>query len=295
MPERPPLAIAPKSATLGGMRKRRGSDTETNAESPQVELVPASAAEDGGRLLTRAEAARVLGISETTLRRREAEGLRPIVRGGVHMFEETVIRQAVTTHTHRRRWSEEPASDGGIAADVFSLLAEGVAPRDIVIRLRIPPEVVSRLCEHWARLGDGFFVSAEEANSLNVSSVGAIRALVTAALQSSPECEICGTRPSSVCFPCNSERTKDLRRALYNIPVRPKELRVERRANSEGREEVRLVLIGCEVQNLAKHAHEPGRRTRGEPTLRTEWELASASEWASLFATDAVGAINIIG
>jgi hypothetical protein len=205
------------------------------------------------------------------------------VRGGVHFFEETLVRQAVTTQTHRRRWSAEPPSDGGIAADVFALLGEGVAPRDIVIRLRVPPEVVARLCAQWSQLGDGFFVSARDAKALDVGSVDDVRSLLMAASAASETCQKCGGRPSSVCAGCVKEEAGGLRRALYNIPMQARALRVERRRAEDGSEEARLVLVGCQVQNLDKLSHEPGRRTKRDPTLRTEWETAADSEWLTLF------------
>jgi hypothetical protein len=277
----------PKFATLGGMGRGRSTASSKQPESSRAEVVPRAAPESGGKLLTRAEAARVLGVSETTLRRREADGLTPIVRGGVHFFEETLVRQAVTTQTHRRRWSAEPPSDGGIAADVFALFAEGVAPRDIVIRLRVPPEVVSRLCEQWTALGDGFFVNAHEAKALNVDGVADIRSLVMAAAAASEICQKCGARPSSVCSSCVEEEAGRLRRSLHNIPARAGAIRVERRRTEDGTEQARLVLVDCEVQNLQKLSHEPGRRTKRDPTLRTEWETAADSEWLGLFEPSA--------
>jgi hypothetical protein len=90
---------------------------------PEVvaEVVAAEAAPERGKLLTRREAAERLGISETTLRRRERDELKPIVVDGVHMFEERQVRSVTTL---RRQVGVLGAVDGGVAADVFELLRD---------------------------------------------------------------------------------------------------------------------------------------------------------------------------
>lgn len=231
------------------------------------------------RLLTRQEAARMLGVSETTLRRREAEGLRPTMRGRTHMYEETLVRQMTTTM--RRRWSGPAPMDGGVAADVFTLLAEGVPPRDVVVRLRVPPEIVVRLCSQWAELGDGFFVSAEDAAALGLRSVDDVRAAVgrvaevaAQAATSNSTCTRCNAPSTSICRDCFTT----VRRQAYGHGVTGKVACVERRRRDDGVSEVRLVLKDCEVQN------ESTKRGMGGCTLTTEWEPETGQfHWSRLF------------
>ncbi len=243
-------------------------------------ILPAA---NGSRLLTRQEAARLLGVSETTLRRREAEGLRPTMRGRTHMYEETLVRQMTTTM--RRRWTAAAPSDGGTAADVFALLAEGVEPRDIVIRLRIPPEVVGRLCAQWAELGESLFVSGEEARALGLRTLEDLRAAVqrtselssaaTRSTASEGTCRNCGVLVTSFCRDCYAIA----QRAAFSFGITGKIARVERRIGVDGSPEARLLLEDCDVQNQAT------KNSMGGCALTTEWEPAGGRfHWSWAFS-----------
>ena len=202
------------------------------------ELAPGpSAAEptasDGGKLLTRHEAARRLGISETTLRRRERDVLKPVMVDGVHMFEERQVRSVVTT-LRRKLGGSTAAADGGVAADVFELLRDGVQPVEIVMRLRLPPDVVNRLCEQWSAMRGGFMVSAEDATALGgLTSTDELAALVGRVPRppGKPRCFGCGCDPEGdsyrVCSAC-----------LVGM-------RVEHRSH-DGAEHVRAVFSGSD-------------------------------------------------
>jgi len=240
-------------------------------------IIPAAAP---SRLLTRQEAARMLGVSETTLRRREGEGLRPTMRGRTHMYEETLVRQMTTTM--RRRWSGPAPMDGGVAADVFGLLADGIAPRDVVIRLRVPPEIVGRLCSQWAELGDGFFVPGEDATTLGLRGVEDVRAAVrrvaeveAQAAASQTACTRCNAPSTSICRDCFAS----MARRAFGHGVSGNVGRVERRRTDEGVLEARLVLNDCDVQNVST------KRGAGGCTLTTEWEPDTGRfHWSRLFA-----------
>lgn len=253
--------------------------SEGVVEEHTGEIIPAATP---SRLLTRQEAARMLGVSETTLRRREAEGLRPTMRGRTHMYEETLVRQMTTTM--RRRWSGPAPMDGGVAADVFALLAEGVAPRDVVIRLRVPPEIVGRLCSQWSELGDGFFVSGEDAAILGLQGADDVGAAVrrvaeveAQAAASNSTCTRCNAPSTSICRDCFTR----LQRQAYGHGVAGKVASVERRTRDDGVAEVRLVVNDCDVQN------ESTKRSMGGCTLTTEWEPeAGQFHWSRLFPGD---------
>lgn len=207
LPHAPSLALAAAVVAYygSGMSQSESPGAQT---SYSAEVLPASTSHGGSRLLTRREAARVLGISETTLRRRELEGLTPIVRDGVHVFEETVVRQFVTTMS-RRRVTEERSPDGGTAAEVFALLRQGVAPRDVVEQLRVPPSVVARLVSEWASLGSGVYLPGEMAKDLGVATPADILAKLANATKrendaalAGPQCCNCRVKAAAYCPEC---------------------------------------------------------------------------------------------
>jgi hypothetical protein len=99
-------------------------------------------------LLTRSQAARVLGVSVSTVIRRE-QVLKPVMVKGVHLFDERVLRREVTTIRHRQAIGALGPTSGDVAASVFELLEAGVEPTQIVIRLRVPPDAVQALRAQW--------------------------------------------------------------------------------------------------------------------------------------------------
>lgn len=97
-----------------------------------------------GKLLKRSEAARLLGVS--TLRRREGDVLKPLVGAdGVHLFDEAEVRAVCVTLRGRATLGALGPSAGDTAADVFTLLDDGVHPVEIVKRLHLTPDVVNAL------------------------------------------------------------------------------------------------------------------------------------------------------
>lgn len=188
-----------------------GRDEHQEQQVPDVQIVSSNPAATTG-LLTRAQAARLLGVSEATVRRREGIELKPVVRNGVHYHQETQVRSMLTV----RRWSTggaSPGADGGVAADVFELLQEGVALVDIVMRLRLTPEVVKRLHEQWAEMRGTFVVSPSDAKMLDVKSAADLlgrireredraRRAHEEARRSSHTCAICGRNASFACESC---------------------------------------------------------------------------------------------
>jgi hypothetical protein len=75
---------------------------ETENSGTNITVQNASLAAPKGRLIKRTEAARMLNMSVSSLRRYEHE-LQPIIGpNGVHLFDEVVIRSAGVTLRHRR-------------------------------------------------------------------------------------------------------------------------------------------------------------------------------------------------
>jgi len=110
---------------------------------------PTDAAVPCGKLLKRTQAARILGVSKSTLRRMEGDALTPVVGpGNVHLFHQEQIHSMVVT----RRSAVGTRANGDVAADAFELFDDGVHPVDVVKKLRIGPEVIENLHQHWCRL-----------------------------------------------------------------------------------------------------------------------------------------------
>jgi hypothetical protein len=84
---------------------------------PKIDPVTSAHAEShGGKFLKRTEAARMLGVSVSTLRRREGELLQPIVdTDGVHRFAESEVRSVMVTVRHRQTMTAMGPNAGQVA------------------------------------------------------------------------------------------------------------------------------------------------------------------------------------
>lgn len=223
------------------------SKTEPTAE---VAVVATPMASPTGKMLKRSEAARMLGVSVSTLRRREGELVKSFVGpDGVHMFEESEIRSVSVTH-RRRLENNAGVSNGGVAADVFELLDEGIHPVEIVKRLRLPPDAVTSLREQWARMRGGFVVEEDDkmilgsfAHAFTAKSGRELVALVRKRLDhleqradlasaGFPRCRYCNETSACVCIRCLIERRGRM------IAYQP---RLEKRTTESGVDEVRVV------------------------------------------------------
>ena len=99
------------------------------------------------RLLGRAQAAQLLGVSKSTVRRMEGEQLKPVVGPrNVRMFHEEQIRSLVVT---RRAEFGSAQPSGELAADAFELFDAGVHPVDVVKKLRVEPAMIESLHQRW--------------------------------------------------------------------------------------------------------------------------------------------------
>jgi hypothetical protein len=122
------------------------------ANSPaRAEYPAARSAVPPGRL-TRSQVARRLGVSVTTLRRMEGADLHPETGPrGVRLFDATEVEAAfVKIRTSHRETVE--GADGETAAQVFTLLDDGLNPVEVVKRTRIGPDLVEHLQTQWVRL-----------------------------------------------------------------------------------------------------------------------------------------------
>lgn len=119
-------------------RDAGASDPATPA--PAAHLIPRPG-------VTRAEVARLAGISKSQVRRLEGSELAPIVgAGGVRFFPEEQVNAFVVS---RRRTIRAHRDDGDIAAEVFEAFDSGTNPADVVKELRIDPKRVLGLHVQW--------------------------------------------------------------------------------------------------------------------------------------------------
>lgn len=141
------------------MAKTTASDDHNSIDNFANSATNSGAAVPAGRLLRRTEAARMLGVSKSTLRRMEGDALTPVVGPrNVHLFQEEEIRAVIVT---RRAHLEDGPAAGDIAAEAFALFDAGVHVVDAVKQLRVGPELAERLHSTWARLRGLLVVSAE--------------------------------------------------------------------------------------------------------------------------------------
>jgi hypothetical protein len=103
------------------------------------------------RLLTGNQTAQLLGVSVSTVIRRE-QALKPVLVNGVHMFDEAIVRREVTTIRQRHGVASLGSTAGDVAASVFELLEADVEPTQIVIRLKVAPEIVQALRSQWLEM-----------------------------------------------------------------------------------------------------------------------------------------------
>lgn len=116
------------------------------------------------KLLTRTETAKRLGVSTSTVRRYEGDKLQPI-RGadGVNRFDAKAVAELAASLLNdnggkpprkpRRNAAaaapEVKRTEGEIAAEVFDRLEQRQSLAEIVIGVRVPPDVVRELHRQW--------------------------------------------------------------------------------------------------------------------------------------------------
>lgn len=140
-------------------RRTTGADADSREKSGNSAAQNPATLPSNGKLLRRTEAARLLGVSKSTLRRMEGTALRPVVGPkNVHLFQEEEVRAVVVT---RRAHVGVQGNCGDVAADAFALFDAGVDVVDVVKQLRVSPDVIEGLYERWAKLRSMLLLSAE--------------------------------------------------------------------------------------------------------------------------------------
>ncbi len=177
-------------------------------------------ASSGGRWVTRAEAACILGRHTSWVRRREGTELHPVVgRDGWHRFDETEVF-AVAPRLRRLPDSSESAAtfvDAETASRVFAAFEAGKTGVDVVIEEKIHPTVVLAIRDFWWSFGGQIVLSAALVAELNQLGwpgapddlrdgeevVARVRAIVDCLQERRrTACGRCESRPARLCVAC---------------------------------------------------------------------------------------------
>jgi hypothetical protein len=196
-----------------GKASKMGKSDDGNAVYDTEVVAPATHGPVSGRLLTRGQVARRLGMSLSSVRRMEGEQLKPIVDArGVHHFEETEI-QAVFVRVRRARAPHDERADGALAAAAFALFRSGADVIAVVKELREAPERIEPLFGQWNRFRGSVLLNAKSlaaiANALNADALGDEHAVLAAVAafkkDAEPTCILCGRERGFWCRTCAQE------------------------------------------------------------------------------------------
>lgn len=255
----------------------------------RVGVLNGEQAAPNGRLIRRTEAARMLKMSVSTLRRYEHQRHPTVGPDGVHLFDEVELRSAAITISRRRAIATMGASAGDVAADVFTLLDGGTHPVEIVKQLRVAPDVVAALLEQWTQMRGGFFVSKDEAFELGCISrrhqprtagaaIADLRRYVEQLKQSkrgSTQCQCCLQVTASICEPCAVD---------WRGPLITSGVKLERQASETGEELLRVVIDAAWCDSIDPSGSQSA-------TLRSDWhprtKMAKSEIGAFVDAIDA--------
>ena len=182
------------------MISRKMPQTHAGPASAEITAAEIVTAETGdvatARRLTRAEVAALMGVSPSTVVRRERAGLlRAQVIDGVHVFDETEVKHSITTMHHRTVISALGGATGDIAALVFTELDAGATPIEIVKRHAVAPAAVKALVAQYRDFRDEVTIPTSELAALRAQV--AERAVSAPGTQSARPvtCMACGREP----------------------------------------------------------------------------------------------------
>jgi predicted site-specific integrase-resolvase len=159
-------------ATLKELSMTRESKTPPNSGPEPTSIEPRNDRHvpGTGKLLRRAEAAKLLGVSKSTLRRMEGEVLTPVVGPkNVRLFHEEEIRSVVVT---RRAAFTAQCGNGEAAAAAFTAFDQNVHPVDVVKQLELDPDLVESLHARWARMRAMLVLSSEARSTIQRILIG---------------------------------------------------------------------------------------------------------------------------
>ena len=208
----------------------------TNKQSTQTDAVLTKAAKSGGitgqsagKLLTRGEAAILIGVSLSEFKRRESLGIYVptfIGENGWRFFSYEYVSslpgfgRAKTSHSNHMTTAERSAQsvsnyDTQIAAKIFQALDDGLSTRDIVKKLLIHPDTVKTVYSAWEQLGTleggGIQISAKALEIINnlplpgsypILNEEQLLANLQETSRDTQKCGMCKTQHSRICMTC---------------------------------------------------------------------------------------------
>lgn len=141
--------------------------SESHADGQLDDTVKASA---GGvlaerELLSHTPAARVLGVSPSQLRRYARTGVvepAMIDERGQRYFDEAILLEKRLVLRGEARPAPKEVEDTELAVAAFGLFETGVAPVDVVLRLRASPKKIQSLFATWRAMRDEHRRSLEQ-------------------------------------------------------------------------------------------------------------------------------------
>jgi len=124
----------------------------------------------GGRdtLLTRSEAAAVLGRHASSVRRLEKKSqlVAELGADGVHRFRAGHVQELAVELRARVAEGAPESYDASMAAEAFELFDQGVHPVDVVKRTRWDPRAVEAMHRQWVTMRGGYVVTAQQAKEI---------------------------------------------------------------------------------------------------------------------------------
>jgi hypothetical protein len=192
----------------------------TNGERASATPTAAANGTAAGRLITRAQAAKILGWGYNTVKRREGVDLHPVRDAhGVFWFREEEVR-ALARRLQQSEVIEHPAKhyDGATAARVFAMLDEGRGIADIIVALELHPTIARDIAHEWADLRGALIIGGETLARFPTfpcmffaepvrTEADLIEALETADAQ---HCDLCERNAPHFCLFCFVHRHREI-------------------------------------------------------------------------------------
>ena len=259
------------------MKHTNEKPAATNGERDSATPTAAANGTDAGRLITRAQAAKILGWGYNTVKRREGIDLHPVRDAqGVHWFREEEVR-ALARRLQQSEVIEDPAKhyDGPTTARVFRMLDEGRGIADIIVALELHPAIARAIAREWADLRGALIVGGETLARFPTfpcmyfaepvrTEADLIEALETADAQ---HCDLCERNAPHFCLFCFVHRHRELVALAKEEQAREKarvDERYKRRMQAEAQKAARAAASRDRAAGKTAGASSSSKNERSE-------------------------------
>ena len=141
------------------MKRSSGNEASAAKQHPAV----------AGMRMTRTQVADRLGISIAGVRRMEGKSLHPTKEvDGVWRFDAADVEALAAERTSSSSAKLRRSDAGELAAEAYTLFQKGLAPRQVVIELRQPPDAIETLHRKW-RQGGGLWLPSADVTEIRES------------------------------------------------------------------------------------------------------------------------------